>query len=137
MIRWLKSISSTFLAIFLVFGIFSLNSITSAEASGQQASEYLAFAETMPEVEGGLAAVFKKISYPEIAKKAGISGKVYVMAFINESGNVDDVQVIKGIGGGCDEAAVEAIKKSKFTPGKNAGNPVKVKLSLPITFKLN
>lgn len=137
MIRWLKSISSTFLAVFLVFGFFSLNSIASAEAHGQQTDEYLAFAETMPEVEGGLAAVFKKVNYPEIAKKAGISGKVYVMAFINESGNVDDVQVIKGIGGGCDEAAVEAIKKSKFIPGKNAGNPVKVKLSLPITFKLN
>ncbi|RMD49233.1 MAG: energy transducer TonB, partial [Ignavibacteria bacterium] len=71
-----------------------------------------------------------------IAQKAGIQGKVYVLAFIDESGSVNDVKVLKGIGGGCDEAAADAIKASKFTPGTNKGKPVKVKLSLVINFKL-
>lgn len=137
MLSRFKSGISAFITGFLVVGVFVLNVELSADTGGNQSDQYLAFAQEMPEVEGGLAEIFKKIKYPEIAKKAGISGKVYVMAFIDENGNVNDVQVIKGIGGGCDEAAVEAIKQLKFVPGKNEGKPVKVKLSLPITFKLN
>lgn len=127
--------------IFIIFFGWLLNGLfipitVYADPPDDQNDPYLAFAEVMPEVEGGLASIVKKIEYPAIAKKAGIMGKVYVMAFIDEAGNVNDVKVIKGIGGGCDEAAVEAIKKSKFSPGLNANKPVKVKLSLPITFQL-
>jgi protein TonB len=102
----------------------------------QQNDEYLAFAEQMPEPVGGLEGIYKLIKYPELAVKAGVQGKVYVLAFINEDGKVDDVKVVKGIGAGCDEATVEAVKKSKFTPGKSAGKNVKVKMSLQIQFKL-
>ncbi len=123
------------LPLILIFG-FLLKINLTADQGITQDDGYLAFAEEMPEVEGGLPNLYKSIRYPDIAKKAGISGRVYVMAFIDESGNVNDVQVIKGIGGGCDEAAVEAIKKTKFIPGKNKGQAVKVKLSLPINFQL-
>ena len=102
-----------------------------------QSAEYLAFAEEMPEPIGGLPAIYKFIEYPEVAKQAGLQGKVYVLAFINENGDVDDVKVLKGIGGGCDEATVEAIKKTKFSPGKTGGKPAKVKMSLQIQFKLS
>ena len=102
-----------------------------------QGVEYLAFCDEMPAPVGGLPAIYKLIEYPEMAKRAGVEGKVYVLAFINESGGVDDVKVIKGIGAGCDEATVEAIKKSKFTPGQAAGVASKVKLSLQIQFKLS
>ena len=102
-----------------------------------QGEEYLAFAEEMPKPVGGLPSIYERIEYPEIAKRTGIEGKVYVLAFINESGDVDDVKVVKGIGGGCDEATVEAVKKTKFTPGKLGGKPAKVKMSLQIQFKLN
>ncbi|MGE5499489.1 MAG: energy transducer TonB, partial [Syntrophothermus sp.] len=103
---------------------------------GEQQDPYLAFAEVMPEPVGGLPAIYKKITYPAIAKSAGLEGKVYVLIFVNESGSVDNVKVIKGIGGGCDEAAIDAVKSIKYTPGKNQGVPVKVKLSLAINFKL-
>lgn len=102
----------------------------------EQGDQYLAFAEVMPEPVGGLASIYKKIVYPSIAKSAGLEGKVYVLILIDEKGDVDDVKVVKGIGGGCEEAAISAIKGVKFSPGKNGGVPVKVKLSLPITFKL-
>lgn len=102
----------------------------------EQGDQYLAFAEVMPEPVGGLPSIYKKISYPAIAKSAGLEGKVYVLIFIDEQGGVDDVKVVKGLGGGCEEAAISAIKSTKFTPGKNGGVPVKVKLSLPIQFKL-
>ncbi len=104
--------------------------------STNEGEEYLAFAEKMPEPVGGLPAIYKLIKYPEIAKKAGIEGKVYVLAFINENGGVDDVKVVKGIGGGCDEATVKAVKKTKFSPATAEGKNVKVKMSLQIQFKL-
>ena len=101
-----------------------------------QEDPYAAFAEVMPSPVGGLEAVIKRIVYPEIAKKAGLSGKLYLLIHVDEKGQVDDVKVIKGLGGGCDEAAVKAVRESKFSPGKNSEVPVKVKLSLPITFKM-
>lgn len=97
---------------------------------------YLAFAEEMPAPIGGLEDIFKKITYPAMAKKTGVEGKVYVLTFINENGEVDDVKVVKGIGAGCDEAVIDAVKSSKFKPGSNKGVPVKVKLSLAFNFKL-
>jgi protein TonB len=102
-----------------------------------QDEAYAAFAEVMPEPVGGIASVFKKIVYPEIAKRTNIEGKVYLLIYVNENGGVDDVKVIKSLGGGCDEAAVKAIKESKFSAGKNKGVPLKVKLSMAVTFKLN
>ncbi len=108
-------------------------SINNGASEGEQ---YLAFAEKMPAPVGGLPSIYKKIKYPHVAKKAGIQGKVYLIAFVDESGNVEDVKILKGIGGGCDEAAAEAVKKTNFTPGENKGKPVKVKLSLAIQFKL-
>lgn len=98
--------------------------------------EYLPFADEMPAPAGGMAEVIKNVVYPEIAKKAGVEGKVFVLAYINERGGVDDVKVVKGIGAGCDEAACAAVKKSKFNPGKSKGQNAKVKLSLSINFKL-
>lgn len=118
----------------LIF-ISNLNGINTAYLDNQ-GTEYLAFCDQMPEPIGGLPAIYQLIEYPELAKREGVQGKVYALAFINENGGVDDVKIIKGIGAGCDEATINAIKKSKFTVGKTAGNPAKVKLSLQIQFKL-
>ena len=92
--------------------------------------------EEMPQPIGGLQEIQKKIQYPEIAKRAGVEGKVYVRAFIDEEGNVVNAEVVKGIGGGCDEAALDAILKTKFTPGKQRGKPIKVQVTVPVLFKL-
>lgn len=121
--------------IFLLISSFFLLNFNSNSLVAQQ-NEYLAFAEEMPEPVGGLPAIYKLIEYPEVAKRTGIQGKVYALAFINEKGGVDDVKIIKGLGGGCDEATIAAIKKSKFTPGKQEGKPAKIKMSLQIQFKL-
>lgn len=128
--------------LFYFVSFMLLTTIASYSSNGNhltnpQGEEFLAFATNMPAPIGGLAAIYKEISYPEIAKRAGIEGKVYLIAFINKNGNVDDVKVIKKLGGGCDEAAIAAVKKSKFEPGTSEGKPVNVKLSLQIQFKLN
>lgn len=97
---------------------------------------YFVAVEEMPEPIGGIAAIQSKIVYPEIAKRAGVEGKVYVLAFVDETGTVTDAKIIKGIGAGCDEAALDAVKKTKFKPGKQRGKPVKVQVSIPVVFKL-
>lgn len=98
--------------------------------------EFLAFADVMPSPVGGFAQIYKNVRYPQSARDSGIEGKVYLMAYVDEEGTVLKCSVIRGIGFGCDEAAVKAVEASKFTPGKNSGNPVKVKFSMFVIFHL-
>lgn len=98
--------------------------------------EFLVSAEEMPLPIGGMYAIQSKIIYPEIAKRAGIEGKVFIQAFIDETGVVTEAKIIKGIGGGCDEMAIDAVKKTKFNPGMQNGKTVKVQVTIPIVFKL-
>jgi TonB family protein len=102
----------------------------------EPAKEFFDSAEQMPMPVGGLAAIRSKIVYPEAAKRAGIEGKVVVEAKIDESGDVISVSVLKGIGSGCDEAALKAVRETKFTPGEHGGKSVKTKVAIPINFKL-
>jgi protein TonB len=92
--------------------------------------------EEDPELIGGLEGLQRSIRYPEIARKAGIEGRVFVQFVVDEQGNVIDPVVTRGIGGGCNEAALEAVRKAKFKPGKQRGRPVKVTYSIPVTFRL-
>ncbi|OGU59212.1 MAG: energy transducer TonB [Ignavibacteria bacterium RBG_13_36_8] len=92
--------------------------------------------EELPELIGGLPALEQSIQYPDIALRAGIQGRVYLRAFVDERGDVKKVEVLKGIGAGCDEAAVQALMKAKFKPGRQRGKPVKVQISLPVNFKI-
>lgn len=124
------------LFILVLFMPFILMADDYKKQAGVQEDQYVDFAEVMPEPIGGIEAIYKNIKYPDMARKAGIQGRVYAIVFVNEEGDVEDVKILKGIGGGCDEAAVEGIKKSKFKPGTNGGVPVKVKLSIPIVFKI-
>ena len=98
--------------------------------------EIFVIVEQSPELIGGLPGLQKKIKYPEIAKKAGVEGRVFLQFIVDEQGNVSDPIVTRGIGAGCDEEAVRAILEAKFKPGKQRGKAVKVKMSLPITFRL-
>ncbi|MFZ1288655.1 MAG: energy transducer TonB [Melioribacteraceae bacterium] len=107
------------------------------EEEEEVAVEFFVAVEDMPEPIGGIQGIQEKIIYPEIAKRAGVQGRVYIKAFVDEGGNVQKAEVIKGIGAGCDEAAVDAVMKTKFKPGKQRGKAVRVQVSIPILFKLN
>jgi protein TonB len=87
---------------------------------------------------GGMAAIAKNVVYPEIAKEAGIEGTVYIQSYIDEKGLVLNSVVNKGMPGtGLDEAAIEAIKKTKFIPAQQRDRNVGVWIAIPVTFKLN
>ena len=75
--------------------------------------------------------------YPEIAQEAGIEGVVVVQAFIDQKGRVKETIILKGIPNtGLDEAAMEAIRKTRFRPAKQRERSVGVWISIPVNFKL-
>ena len=92
--------------------------------------------EVMPEPYGGMEALYKKIGYPYEAKEEEIEGTVKVLVFVDRDGEVLDVQVIEGIGYGCDEAVRTAILYHRFKPGLIRGQKVKVEMEISIEFKL-
>ena len=102
----------------------------------EEEPEIFVIVEDMPVMIGGTEAIYSKIKYPEIAQKAGVEGRVFVQFVVDEQGNVTDPVIQRGIGAGCDQEALRVVRLLKFTPGKQRGKPVKVKMSLPITFKL-
>ena len=75
--------------------------------------------------------------YPEIAQEAGIEGTVVVQVFVDKKGRVQDTLILKGIPNtGLDEAAVTAIKKTRFRPEKQRERAVGVWISIPVNFRL-
>ena len=75
--------------------------------------------------------------YPEIAQEAGIEGTVVVQVFIDKKGRVQDTIILKGIPNtGLDEAAVKAIRKTRFRPAKQRERAVGVWISIPVNFRL-
>ena len=75
--------------------------------------------------------------YPEIAQEAGIEGVGVVQAFIDEKGRVKETLILKGVPNtGLDEAAMEAIRKTRFRPAKQRERAVGVWISIPVNFRL-
>ncbi len=75
--------------------------------------------------------------YPELAKKAGIEGKVVVKALLDVDGSVIDVKLLKSSGNPLlDQAAIEAAYKWKFTPAMQRDQKVRVWMTIPFDFRL-
>lgn len=97
--------------------------------------------EQDPEYPGGIEALRtflgSNLRYPRAASSAGISGKVYVSFVINTDGSLTDLQILKGLGFGCDEEALRVMQKMpRWKPGKQSGHPVRVRFNMPIVFTL-
>lgn len=90
-----------------------------------------------PVIIGGIEALRRNVRYPAIAKEAGVEGTVVIQAYISDRGIVEDVIVLKGVPNtGLDEAAIEAVKKTRFKPAKQRDRNVGVWYSIPIIFTL-
>jgi protein TonB len=97
--------------------------------------------EEQAEFPGGLdsmyAYIVKNLKYPELAKEKGIEGRVFVSFIIEKDGSISNVKLLRGIGGGCEEASVEMVKNMpKWKPAKQRGKPVRCQFTLPIKFEL-
>lgn len=77
------------------------------------------------------------LHYPDAAVSSGIEGQVVIKFIVNEDGHVSDAQVMRGIGGGCDEEALRIVRNMPaWKPGKQNGAAVKVFFMIPIRFEL-
>lgn len=95
-----------------------------------------------PSFPGGDAELMKflskNIEYPTLAKENNIQGVVALTFVVGKDGSVNDVQIVKDIGGGCGKEAVRVVKSMpKWIAGEANGNPVKVRFTLPVRFRLD
>jgi protein TonB len=108
----------------------------------EKEDEIFMVVENQPEPEGGMAAFYKyvgkEMDYPKQARRMGVEGRVFMQFVVDKDGSLTDIKVLKGIGSGCDEEAMRVLQAApKWKPGKQRGRPVKVRMSIPIVFKLN
>jgi TonB family protein len=97
--------------------------------------------EQMPQFPGGPAALMeflsKNVKYPQEAYKNGIQGRVIVTFVINKDGSISDAKVVKSVDPQLDEEALRVVHSMpNWIPGRQNGEPVNVKYTVPITFKL-
>ncbi len=97
--------------------------------------------EKMPKFPGGTKKLLNylatHIKYPAEARKAKIQGRVFVNFIVEKDGSISHVNVLKGIGHGCDKEAVQAVENMpRWIPGLQKGKPVRVSYNLPVKFSL-
>lgn len=97
--------------------------------------------EQPPSFPGGDAAMYewlgKNINYPVIAQENNIQGRVVCQFVVGRNGEIEDVKVVRGIDPSLDKEAIRVIKAMpKWIAGKQGGNAVKVRYTLPVQFKL-
>ena len=97
--------------------------------------------ETQPEFPGGMAELMKYLQknmrYPKVCKEQGLQGRVIVQFVVNADSTITDVNVVKPVNPHFDKEAVRVVEAMpKWNPGKQRGEPVRVRFTLPVTFRL-
>lgn len=106
------------------------------EVEEEPEPEIFMVVEEMPELIGGVASLMEAVEYPVVARKAGIEGTVVIQVVVNSEGVPVDPVVLRSVNKIVDKAAIDALIQQRFTPGKQRGRPVPVKLSVPVQFRL-
>ena len=97
--------------------------------------------EVQPNPPGGMAGwnkyLMENLRYPTTAMRMEVEGTVIVAFVVNTDGSTTDIEILRSVGGGCDEEAIRIVKGSpKWTPGMQRGVPVRTRMRLPLKFKL-
>lgn len=97
--------------------------------------------EQPPSFPGGESAMYewlsKNINYPVIAQENNIQGRVTCQFVVGRNGEIEDVRVVRGVDPSLDKEAIRVIKSMpKWIPGRQGGNAVKVRYTLPVQFRL-
>ena len=141
----LGALSALCTLLFIVFACSEEASPGSQEIGDQNnevKGDIFTLVEEKPAFEGGMDAFYKYVAnemeYPLQARRLGIEGRVEVEFVVEKDGSLTGVKAIKGIGAGCDGEAVRVVQNApSFKPGKQRGKAVKVRMVMPIIFKLN
>ena len=115
--------------------------IAAPEPPKEEDSKVFDVVEQMPSFPGGQAALMKwladNMNYPVIAAENGVQGRVVVQFVVEKDGSVSDVQVVKSVDPSLDKEASRVVSAMpKWIPGKQNGAAVRVKYTVPVTFKL-
>jgi len=112
------------------------NAPASPEEEEKKEEKIFEVPEEQAELIGGMKALQESVEYPDLAEKARIEGRVIVKFVVNEQGNVVNPKVARGVHELLNREAVEAVEKQNFKPGKQHGEPVKVRMALPVVFRI-
>ena len=118
------------------------NNIPEQDEGGENPGKEFTVVETMPQFPGGEAGLHRylqqNLKYPARARDKGVEGKVYISFSVNKTGQVTNVEVLKGIDSECDKEAVSIIEGMPlWKPGTQQGKPVSVRFVIPVYFRLN
>jgi TonB family protein len=96
----------------------------------------------MPEFPGGMTAMMQflaeNVCYPEAAEKAGTQGRVIATFIVEKDGSITNIKIVKSVSKELDAEAKRVIEAMpNWKPGKQSGEPVRVKYTIPITFRLS
>ena len=115
--------------------------IAQPEPPKEEETKVFDVVEVMPSFPGGQGALFewlsKNIKYPVVAEENGVQGRVIVTFVVERNGSITDVQVVKSVDPSLDKEAVRVVKAMPhWIPGKQNGSAVRVKFTVPVTFRL-
>ena len=105
----------------------------------EKVDEIFMVVEEEPTPVGGMQAFYaylaEELKYPSLAIRLGVSGNVFVRFVVEKDGTITQAEVMKGNGAGCDEEAIRVLTNSPaWKPGKQRGQPVRVRRIIPIRF---
>ena len=108
----------------------------------EQEEQIFQVVENQPEFPGGMAELMKflqkNIKYPSICQEQGIQGRVIVQFVVNTDGSIVDAQVMKPVNPYLDKEALRVVSiMPKWKPGEQRGKKVRVRFTLPVTFRLS
>lgn len=106
------------------------------EEEEEMEPEIFVVVEQMPEIIGGVAKIYERLIYPEIARQAGVEGLVVVQVVVEKDGTPSGTIVARSASAVLDNAAIAAVEGLRFVPGKQRGQPVRVRMAIPIRFRL-
>ena len=122
-------------------GLKAKEVIAQPEPPKEEETKVFDVVEVMPTFPGGQGALFewlsKNIKYPVVAEENGVQGRVIVTFVVERNGSITDVQVAKSVDPSLDKEAVRVVKAMPhWIPGKQNGSAVRVKFTVPVTFRL-
>ena len=126
------------MALMAVFGLTTVSAQKTVVAKKNQ--KVFDIVEQMPEYPGGQAALFeyisKNVKYPADAEKKKVEGKVFVTFVVDTDGKITDVSLLRKVFPSLDAEAIRVISgMPNWIPGKQKGQVVRVKYTVPIIFR--
>lgn len=127
--------------IFVVFAIMVTLSINAQSEATHVEEKVYDVVEEMPQFPGGPSALFEylfnNLQYPVVAEENGVQGRVIVTFIVEKDGSISNAKVVKAVDPSLDKEAIRLVESMpNWIPGKQNGEPVRVKYTVPVTFRL-